>query len=475
MYAIDRYVSVNDLGTAALFQQLIHRPVRRVVVASSMSIYGEGLYRDAEGGCTRTCCASHAVTRRLLGPDGRAGPPPRPVPTPGEQAPQPRLGLRHHEIHAGAADADPRPAYGMEGVALRLWNAYGPGQALSNPYTGVLAIFASRLQNGQRPMIFEDGRSAATSSTSRTSPRLRAALGTRARGQGLQRRQRRRTARSRRSPCCWPEVDGLPDLAPEITGKAPQRATSATTCADTTASRRAASTVRRRLPPGPGGRLEWFAAQQGRGPRAEARNELEVRGLVRMSAPPPTAGAGDRRRRLHRLEPRDRLATEGTTSWSTTPRPPGVEANLAWLRAASPARVAPCRRHPRRAAVEDARADAGGVPPRRQVAVTTSMSAPGRGFDSTCAAPSAARRAAAARRRKVPVSSPAPSVYGDLADVALERVDGRYVPSDAAIRATGIGEARPLDFPHALWLLEGRATSTCWTSTAPSTCRRVMR
>jgi dTDP-L-rhamnose 4-epimerase len=49
------------------------------------------------------------------------------------------------------------PAYGMEGVALRLWNAYGPGQALSNPYTGVLAIFASRLHNGQPPMIFEDG------------------------------------------------------------------------------------------------------------------------------------------------------------------------------------------------------------------------------------------------------------------------------------------------------------------------------
>jgi dTDP-L-rhamnose 4-epimerase len=45
----------------------------------------------------------------------------------------------------------------MEGVALRLWNVYGPGQALSNPYTGVLAIFASRLHNGKRPVIFEDG------------------------------------------------------------------------------------------------------------------------------------------------------------------------------------------------------------------------------------------------------------------------------------------------------------------------------
>jgi dTDP-L-rhamnose 4-epimerase len=49
------------------------------------------------------------------------------------------------------------PAYGMQGVALRLFNVYGPGQALSNPYTGVLAIFASRLLNRERPMVFEDG------------------------------------------------------------------------------------------------------------------------------------------------------------------------------------------------------------------------------------------------------------------------------------------------------------------------------
>ena len=49
MYAVDRYTSVNDYGTAVLFQQLIAKPVRRVVTASSMSIYGEGLYRDADG------------------------------------------------------------------------------------------------------------------------------------------------------------------------------------------------------------------------------------------------------------------------------------------------------------------------------------------------------------------------------------------------------------------------------------------
>jgi dTDP-L-rhamnose 4-epimerase len=158
MYAVDRYVSVNDYGTATLFQQLIDRPVKRVVVASSMSIYGEGLYRDADG-------ALHENVLRgpRTGPDSpwdpldAQGRPLVPVPTPEEK----RTNLA--SVYAITKYVQERltltlaPAYGMEGVALRLWNAYGPGQALSNPYTGVLAIFASRIHNGQRPMIFEDG------------------------------------------------------------------------------------------------------------------------------------------------------------------------------------------------------------------------------------------------------------------------------------------------------------------------------
>ncbi len=156
MYAVDRYVSVNDLGTAMLFQQLIERPVQRVVVASSMSIYGEGLYRDADGALVQD-----AVRLPRMGdawdPQDAQGRPLYPVPTP--EWKQPALA----SVYAITKYAQERltltlaPVYGMEGVALRLWNAYGPGQALSNPYTGVLAIFASRLHNGQPPMIFEDG------------------------------------------------------------------------------------------------------------------------------------------------------------------------------------------------------------------------------------------------------------------------------------------------------------------------------
>jgi dTDP-L-rhamnose 4-epimerase len=157
MYAVDRYTSVNDYGTAVLFQQLIDNPVRRVVVASSMSIYGEGLYRSPDGRLYEE------VVRGPRNPDGSWDPKDEqgralaPVPTPETK----RTALK--SVYAIGKYVQERltltlaPAYGMEGAALRLWNVYGPGQALSNPYTGVLAIFASRILNGQAPMIFEDG------------------------------------------------------------------------------------------------------------------------------------------------------------------------------------------------------------------------------------------------------------------------------------------------------------------------------
>ena len=158
MYAVERYTSVNEVGTAVLFEKLIDRPVRRVVTASSMSIYGEGLYVDADGNpvqdAERQPGAGEGQSWDPLDSQGR---PLRPVPTP--EWKRPSLA----SIYALGKYVQERQtlimtgAYGMEGVCLRLFNVYGPGQALSNPYTGVLAICASRLLNGQRPMIFEDG------------------------------------------------------------------------------------------------------------------------------------------------------------------------------------------------------------------------------------------------------------------------------------------------------------------------------
>lgn len=158
MYQVDRYTSVNDYGTAVLFQQLIEKRVRRVVVASSMSIYGEGLYRTADGVVMEEVVRTGRPANGSWDPVDAQGRPMTPLPTP--ESKRPNLA----SVYALGKYVQERltltlsPAYGMECAALRLWNVYGPGQALSNPYTGVLAIFSSRLANGQRPMVFEDGR-----------------------------------------------------------------------------------------------------------------------------------------------------------------------------------------------------------------------------------------------------------------------------------------------------------------------------
>jgi dTDP-L-rhamnose 4-epimerase len=130
-----------------------------VVVASSMSIYGEGLYRAADG-----TVVEDVIRKPRTGADepwdplGTDGKPLVPVATPEWKRPTLASVYALTKYVQERLTLTLAPAYGMEGVALRLWNVYGPGQALSNPYTGVLAIFSSRLHNGQPPMIFEDGR-----------------------------------------------------------------------------------------------------------------------------------------------------------------------------------------------------------------------------------------------------------------------------------------------------------------------------
>ena len=157
MYAIDRYVSVNDHGTAVLFQALIDHPVARIVVASSMSVYGEGLYRTASG--ERMDDVVRPAQRLASGwdPVGPDGGPLTPLPTPESKRPNLASVYALTKYVQERLTLTVAPAYGMQGVALRLFNVYGPGQALSNPYTGVLAIFASRLLNRERPLVFEDG------------------------------------------------------------------------------------------------------------------------------------------------------------------------------------------------------------------------------------------------------------------------------------------------------------------------------
>jgi dTDP-L-rhamnose 4-epimerase len=158
MYAVERYTSVNDVGTAVLFEKLIDQPVRRVVTASSMSIYGEGLYKDADGAIVQDAVRQARTNEaQSWDPTDAQGRPLKPYPTPEWKRPDLASIYALNKYVQERTTMIMAGAYGMEGVCLRLFNVYGPGQALSNPYTGVLAIFASRLLNGQQPMIFEDG------------------------------------------------------------------------------------------------------------------------------------------------------------------------------------------------------------------------------------------------------------------------------------------------------------------------------
>jgi dTDP-L-rhamnose 4-epimerase len=154
MYEIDRYVGVNDLGTATLLKALIAKPVQRLVVASSMSIYGEGLYKAADGRLVEDAVRPKSGS---WNPQDEDGTPLQPVPTPEWKRPLLSSVYAITKFTQERLCMNVGPAYGMESVALRMFNAFGPGQALSNPYTGVLAIFAARILNGQPPMVFEDG------------------------------------------------------------------------------------------------------------------------------------------------------------------------------------------------------------------------------------------------------------------------------------------------------------------------------
>lgn len=161
MYQVRRYTDVNTMGAATLLQALVDNPghVRKVLVASSMSVYGEGAYVCSACGPvaprqrTREQLDAHEWEVRCP----TCGAHLAPVATSEEKPLFPSsvyaINKRDHEEMVLTFGA----AYAIPSVALRFWNIYGPRQALSNPYTGVLAIFSSRLLSGRAPLIFEDG------------------------------------------------------------------------------------------------------------------------------------------------------------------------------------------------------------------------------------------------------------------------------------------------------------------------------
>lgn len=162
MYDIQHYVDVNSNGCATLLDVMVNNKnsVEKLIVASSMSVYGEGAYH-----CPRCVRRVHPRLRALSQmaegdwelhcPTCGCGLTPRPTDEVKPLLPTSVYAItkRDHEelcLTVGSA-------YEIPTVALRYFNVYGPRQSVSNPYTGVIAIFLSRLANGNPPLVFEDG------------------------------------------------------------------------------------------------------------------------------------------------------------------------------------------------------------------------------------------------------------------------------------------------------------------------------
>jgi dTDP-L-rhamnose 4-epimerase len=158
MYEIKNYTDVNNIGTTVLLEALIKKPVEKLVIASSMSIYGEGLYKTTEGtvkaGIDRPLEQLKKGDWEVMDAEGNIL---SPHYTPETKTPS------LSSVYALSKFDQERlclligKAYQIPTVALRFFNVYGTRQSLSNPYTGVLAIFASRLLNNNAPLVFEDG------------------------------------------------------------------------------------------------------------------------------------------------------------------------------------------------------------------------------------------------------------------------------------------------------------------------------
>jgi len=159
MYEISRYSSINSLGTAVLLESIIRNPVERLVVASSMSIYGEGSYKNSRGQPLAQARRDLSrLARREWELTDELGRQLTPAPTPESKQPEPGSVYALLKYNQERMCLCVGEAYKVPTVALRFFNAFGSRQALSNPYTGVMAIFAARLLNGESPLIYEDGR-----------------------------------------------------------------------------------------------------------------------------------------------------------------------------------------------------------------------------------------------------------------------------------------------------------------------------
>jgi dTDP-L-rhamnose 4-epimerase len=162
MYEIKKYVDANIGGTALLLDILTNTKhnVKRVVVAESRAIYGEGKYRcpkcgdvyplerrdeDMQNGDFECKCPKCNGSVELVATTEDSAIHPSSVYGIAKQ-------VQGQLVHLVCK------SIGVESVSFRYQNVYGPGQSLSNPYTGILSIFSTRIKNGNGLNIFEDGK-----------------------------------------------------------------------------------------------------------------------------------------------------------------------------------------------------------------------------------------------------------------------------------------------------------------------------
>jgi dTDP-L-rhamnose 4-epimerase len=163
MYEIDRYTKVNVGGTGIMLDLLANDKslqVKKVVVASSRSIYGEGKYFSKELGVVYP---NHRDDTTMKGGDFE-------VHYPNEKTPLQLMPTdEESKIHPSSVYGITKQnqeqmvlcvckAIGIKAIAFRYQNVYGPGQSLTNPYTGILSIFSSLILNNKPINIFEDGK-----------------------------------------------------------------------------------------------------------------------------------------------------------------------------------------------------------------------------------------------------------------------------------------------------------------------------
>lgn len=282
MYEAERYTSVNDVGTAVLMEKLIAQPVRRVVTASSMSIYGEGLYLDSDGEAVEQAERLPRVgAATSWDPVDAQGRPLKAVATPEWKRPNLASIYALNKYVQERTTMIMASAYGMESACLRLFNVYGPGQALSNPYTGVLAIFSSRLLNGQKPLVFEDGEQrrdfvhvsdvARAFADALTLPQANGGVFNVGSGED---RSVKEVARA------MAQALNRNDIEPDVTGKSRIGDIRHCFCDTTLSAERLGFRATKNFGEGLAELAQWVASQTAVDRVDQAREELEARGLV---------------------------------------------------------------------------------------------------------------------------------------------------------------------------------------------------